>query len=68
MKNTITSRIWVYPVRQAVWGGETTIKYFPTAMARAAYMRQHDYCDKLPRSKMDEVEWIDWQAYNDFRA
>jgi len=58
--NTITNiqtgakvtRIWAYPVKQAVWGGVPNTLYFATSDDRDNYMADHDYCDKLPRCKV----------------
>ena len=43
---------WVYPVKQAVWGGASETYYFATVADRNAYCKAHDYCDKLPRCKV----------------
>lgn len=55
------SRIWAYPVKQAVWGGVPNIHYFATLAARNAYMEGHDYCDKLQRCKVmsDMIDTVD---------
>lgn len=55
------SRIWAYPVKQAVWGGSPTTYYFATSADRNAYMGVHDYCDKLPRCKVmsDMIDTVD---------
>lgn len=48
------TRAWAYPVRQGVWGADGPITlYFASAAARDAYMAGHDYCDKLPRCKVE---------------
>lgn len=50
------TRIWVYPVRQAVIGADyCTTLYFSTPQKRDEYMAEHDYCDKLPRRKIPDV-------------
>ena len=49
-------RIWAYPVRQAVLGGEPITRYFTTSALRDAYMANHDYCDKLSRRKVPEMD------------
>lgn len=49
---TVT-RVWAYPVRQAVWGSDhAETLYFATAGDRSAYMADHDHCDRLPRCKV----------------
>lgn len=51
--NNNGSKVWAYPVKQAVWGGEPETYYFSSAAERDAYCRSHDYCDKLPCRKVD---------------
>lgn len=48
-------RVWAYPVRQAVVGGESETLYFSSKELREEYMRGHDYCDALPRRKVPEL-------------
>lgn len=48
----VVTREWAYPVKQGVWGGYPETHYFRTPAEREAYMRTHDYCDKLPRCKV----------------
>lgn len=51
------TRIWVYPVRQAIWGADyCTTLYFSTREKRDEYMAGHDYCDKLPRRKIPPID------------
>lgn len=53
-------RVWAYPVAQACWGADkpATI-YLPTAEARREYLRNHDYCNRLPRCKIysDNIDY-----------
>jgi hypothetical protein len=46
------TRVWAYPVLQGVWGGSPEKLYFSTPELRREYMREHDYCDALPRCKV----------------
>ena len=46
------TRVWAYPVEQAVWGGVPETMYFATAAERNAWMKGRDYCEKLPRRKV----------------
>lgn len=55
MTDKLIERVWAYPVRQAVWGGGSTVLYFSTKELRAEYMKEHDYCDALPRRKVPEL-------------
>ena len=49
---TVT-RVWAYPVRQAVWGSDhTETLYFASVSDRDAYLADHDHCDRLPRCKV----------------
>lgn len=48
-------RVWAYPVKQGVWGGEPETLYFSSTELRDEYVKQHDHCDKLPRRKVPEI-------------
>ena len=48
----VVTRVWAYPLKQAVLGGVPETHYFATANARAEYMRTHSFCDMLPRCKV----------------
>lgn len=52
---TRIERVWAYPVKQGVWGGEPETLYFSSAELRDEYVKQHDHCDKLPRRKVPEI-------------
>lgn len=54
--NEPIQRVWAYPVRQGVWGGEPETLYFSTKEAWDAYIKSHDHCDKLPRRKVPEID------------
>lgn len=47
----IVTRVWVYPVKQAVIGGLPETYYFGSIEDQNKYYNAHDYCDKLPRCK-----------------
>lgn len=53
--NVRIERIWAYPVKQGVWGGEPETLFFSSTELRDEYIKQHDHCDKLPRRKVPEI-------------